>query len=171
MEGKRGMNRSLWLLTIAATILLILVSLYYPYSRRAESGIFLPTDCSNNSDCFIEQANACKPATTILDIGNLGLRYESMEGCRFRKTITRVGTEEPEEMRLLLENRSVECDYETGKFDSRLVFNLTLGLENCSGQLRYRLQTIQDAYHARLERARQSKEVFEEPIVNASEIS
>jgi len=91
--------------------------------------------CSDK-DCFISAANDCQALNLIVaeDFGTI--EYSSSAGCVFTKTLVNLNDNETQEMKNLLQGKSMTCAYEKGKFDSRLVTSLIYGMENCQGELK-----------------------------------
>ncbi len=167
MSRKRGTSNHLLLMVMILASLLISLVIYYYYGPKGMQII----DCKDDKDCFISQANECKPALATIPIGSITFLYNTTGNCSIQKTVTFVSAEEPPTTRTLLEGKSVICKYERGEFDNRLIQNMTLGMEDCDGQLKYAFEVVAQQYAARLDRARESEEVFEELIVNTTEIS
>ncbi|MFZ0005089.1 MAG: hypothetical protein WCC86_09265 [Methanoregula sp.] len=85
---------------------------------------------------FITAANACTDTniTVIDDVGTM--RYASSPGCVFTKTLVSLNATETQEMKSLLEGKSMTCMYTKGNFDPQLVTSLVGGMENCTGDLK-----------------------------------
>ncbi len=99
------------------------------------------TDC-NTADCFIGYANLCSPTTlTMIEDGTTTF-YEIRENCLFYREYTKLADDEPDEIRELLEGKSMTCPYTMGNFDKDLVNTVSLGIENCEGELVDGLYTI-----------------------------
>ncbi len=172
MIRKRGTgSQSLLLVMIVAALLISAIVYIYYGPKREDANDSQLIDCQTNKDCFIQQVNACKPAIATGTMESITFRYNSTGNCSIQKTVTFVSAEEPPTTRTLLEGKRVICAYERGKFDNRLIQNMTLGMENCSGELKDAFEALAQQYAARLDRARESEEVFEELIVNTTEIS
>lgn len=86
--------------------------------------------------CFISAANVCQnlTITSSEDIGVL--RYSSTSACVFTKTLVTLNANETDEMKTLLQGKSMTCRYGKGKFDPRLVNSLLFGSEYCEGELK-----------------------------------
>ena len=85
---------------------------------------------------FIAAANACTDAniTVTDDVGTM--HYTSSPGCIFTKKLVSLNATETQEMKTLLEGKSLTCMYTKGNFDPRLVTSLVGGMENCTGDLK-----------------------------------
>lgn len=92
------------------------------------------TGC-NDKTCFISAANDCKDTSLTLTEDFGVLKYSSKD-CIFTKTLVSLNANETEEMKTLLEGKSMTCKYENGKFDQRLVTSLIYGTEYCDGELK-----------------------------------
>ena len=72
-----------------------------------------------------------------------GSEYQlSSEDCMFTKTLTKVNETEPAEIVLLLESKSMSCQYDLGEFDDNLIKTIVLGMENCEGDLKDGLEEV-----------------------------
>jgi hypothetical protein len=103
------------------------------------AGFFLlagPENCGGDKDCFITNAQSCNPSILELDDGGTITTYEVNEACVMVRTMTKLAESEPQEVKLLFENRSMVCTYSRGQFDVNLVNTITRGLENCDGSLK-----------------------------------
>lgn len=90
----------------------------------------------DSKDCFIAAANDCQEMniTVTEDYGTV--EYSSSSSCVFTKTLLSLDDNETQEMKGLLQGKSMTCAYEKGGFDSRLVTSLIYGMENCTGDLK-----------------------------------
>ncbi|MDA1196855.1 MAG: hypothetical protein O2779_02740 [Nanoarchaeota archaeon] len=62
------------------------------------------------------------------------VQYTASEDCIFTKTI--VSLEDSQEMKELLEGKTLTCSYEVNDFDERGVNSLIGGIELCGGELK-----------------------------------
>lgn len=85
--------------------------------------------------CFIPLANNCTEIAMTLTEDAGVFRYSSSSSCVFTKTILSLDASETQEMKNLLEGKSLTCRYEKGKFDERWVNSLIFGTEKCEGEL------------------------------------
>jgi hypothetical protein len=95
----------------------------------------IPTTCSTK-ECFITVANACKDMNLTLTETAGTFTYTSTSKCVFTKTLVTPNPQETQEMKALLTNKSLTCNYVQGKFDPRWVNSLIFGTEYCTGELR-----------------------------------
>ena len=91
-------------------------------------------DCTTK-DCFISLSNECKDITITVNEDAGVFKYSSSD-CVFTKTLVSLNEEETDEMKNLLQGKSLTCRYENGKFDQRLVDTLIFGTESCEGELK-----------------------------------
>jgi hypothetical protein len=91
-----------------------------------------PSDVECDSkDCFVSKAKECGTAQLEVteDIGII--KYET-DGCTFKKTI--VTLDDTEEMKALLEGKSLTCSYE--EFNQEWMDSLVEDIEDCDGELK-----------------------------------
>jgi len=95
-------------------------------------------------ECFIGLADQCKPVKMGKE--EAGSLYElSAENCVFTKHLKEMSAEEPEEMVGLLEGKSMTCEYLEGTFNPDWVETISVGIEECEGELRIALDALIDA--------------------------
>lgn len=87
-------------------------------------------------ECFISSANDCKDIDLTLTEEAGVIKYASSKDCVFTKTLVSLNADETQEMKGLLQGKSLTCRYEKGKFDQRWVTSLIYGTEYCEGELR-----------------------------------
>ena len=87
-------------------------------------------------DCFIFSANACTEQTMTLTEDAGVITYASSKDCIFSKTLVSLNVAETQEMKNLLQGKSLTCRYEETKFDGRWVNSLIYGTEYCEGELK-----------------------------------
>ncbi|HLC38286.1 MAG TPA: hypothetical protein VJI71_02425 [Candidatus Norongarragalinales archaeon] len=96
-----------------------------------------------DKDCFITAATDCKGARlTLTDEAGVFEYSSSSTACVFTKTLVSLTEGEAQDMKNLLEGKSMTCKYEKGKFDSRLVTSLIYGTEYCEGDLKEALGAL-----------------------------
>jgi hypothetical protein len=85
---------------------------------------------------FVAAANNCTTTDAVItdEVGTF--RYTSSDSCKFTKTLVRLNESEMQEMKTMLEGKSMTCNYTQGSFDPRLVTSLVGGIEHCSGDLK-----------------------------------
>lgn len=93
------------------------------------------TNCREDEECFVSQAEKCRPAVMFQDFSGSTLKYTS-ENCVLVKEFDKFSEDEPLEVRELLEGKTMECKYREGDFNSILVKGLTEGIEKCEGDLK-----------------------------------
>jgi hypothetical protein len=87
-------------------------------------------------DCFIAAANDCGAMELTLTEEAGTFTYSSSADCVFTKTMVTPDPAETQEMKSLLQGKSMTCRYEKGKFDERWVTSLLFGSEKCEGELK-----------------------------------
>lgn len=87
-------------------------------------------------ECFISSANDCKDVDLTLTEDAGVIKYSSSKDCVFTKTLVSLNANETQEMKSLLQGKSLTCRYEKGKFDLRWATSLIFGTEYCEGELR-----------------------------------
>ena len=85
---------------------------------------------------FISSANDCNDISLTLTEDAGVIKYSSSKDCVFSKTLVSFNADETQEMKSLLQGKSLTCRYEKGKFDPRWVTSLIYGTEYCEGELR-----------------------------------
>lgn len=99
-----------------------------------------PPECAAK-DCFADAANGCKDIS-ITSNEDFGSAKYTAKNCVFTKTIVSLAAGESQEMKKLLEGKSLSCQYEKGKFNDQWINTLILGIENCEGELRDALGSL-----------------------------
>jgi len=87
-----------------------------------------------NEECFINLSNQCMKADLLLDHGFGTIAYHS-ENCMFQKSIIKITDPDSQELKPLLEGKTMNCTYEKGDFDEDWVYSMTAGIEKCDGEL------------------------------------
>ena len=95
-----------------------------------------PVAACTTKECFISSANACNDIDLTLTEDAGVIKYSSSKDCVFTKTLVSLNADETQEMKSLLQGKSLTCRYEKGKFDQRWVTSLIYGTEYCEGELR-----------------------------------
>jgi len=96
--------------------------------------------------CFTAAANACQSSQYYNDIEGTRMVYE-IKGCALIKKITEFGPKEPQYLKEALEEKTLECPYEEGQFDTELL-EVFGGLYHCTGTLKdavYDLRIAQES--------------------------
>lgn len=100
--------------------------------------VFAPASCVAK-ECFLEKANACEKATYQNSIAGVSVNYESQDGCRIIKTVEKIPSIEPEEMKERFEGKSMVCVYYKGDFSPMHIETLAGLIVNCEGPLKQEL--------------------------------
>jgi len=85
---------------------------------------------------FVTAANNCTDTTATITDAVGTFQYTSTANCTFTKTLVSLNASEMQEMKTMLEGKSMTCYYAQGSFDPRLVTSLVGGIEYCSGDLK-----------------------------------
>lgn len=113
---------------VASVILVIGVTLYFL------TGTGITANICNDTNCLTAAAEACQDAVYYQDVEGTKVKYE-IKGCTLTKTITEFGPKEPQELRDLLSDKSLDCLYEKGNFDKSWI-DVFGGLDKCNGNLK-----------------------------------
>mgnify|MGYP001568433712 CR=1 FL=1 len=121
---------------IIGLLLLLIVGCVPPSQQTAPA--YAPTTAATctTKECFILSANNCEDLTITLTEEAGVFKYSSSKDCTFTKTLISLDAKETQEMKNLLEEKSLTCRYEKGKFDQRWVTSLIFGTETCEGKLK-----------------------------------
>lgn len=93
-------------------------------------------DCGTDADCFIERANECNSARFEGTIGDGTIVEYSVEDCVLTKKISEFSDTEPEEVKSFFGEKEMICEYEKGNFNEDLIDGLSLGIDECEGELK-----------------------------------
>ena len=135
-------HRIQMVILILVVISIILVSSYLVLDLKAsnqevEEQVIQPyeeEDCSNK-ECFALKAENCNKAEfERLEDGST-FKYET-NNCQFVKTALKINPSEPENIKQLLEGKSLTCSYAKGQFEIDWINTLTLQLDKCQGPLK-----------------------------------
>ena len=95
-----------------------------------EGGKFCTT-----KECFLPLANDCNEANIIIN-ETAGIFSYTAKDCVLTKTLVKLNPVETQEMKTILEGKSLTCDYKRGQFDARWTTELLFGTDNCTGPLK-----------------------------------
>ncbi|MFH1064854.1 MAG: hypothetical protein V1729_07250 [Candidatus Woesearchaeota archaeon] len=87
-----------------------------------------------NEICFINASDQCLVADLRLQEDFGIVKYHS-ENCTFQKTIEQVTDPDSQDLKPVLEGKTMNCTYEKDDFDAQWVYSLTSGIEKCKGEL------------------------------------
>jgi len=107
-----------------------------PQPTPQQNGSQPVTNACTTKDCFTSLANKCNSTNLTITEPAGVFRYSSSKDCVFTKTLVSLNDNETQEMKNLLEGKSLTCSYEKGKFDRRWVNSLIFGTEYCRGELK-----------------------------------
>ncbi|MEK6963753.1 MAG: hypothetical protein AABX70_04955 [Nanoarchaeota archaeon] len=147
MEAQKKIKKRETTLAISGLLLLLLIAGCGSPSQQAPSAPtpapllssppIVPTAAAcTTKECFIPLANDCKALDLTLTEDAGVFKYSSSTDCVFTKTLVSLSTSETQEMKSLLEGKSLTCKYEKGKLDPRWATSLIFGTEYCKGELR-----------------------------------
>jgi hypothetical protein len=130
-----GSKKMRWGIFLALFIVLSLTAL----SAGCASNNPVPSQTSTGLQqeaAFVAAANNCTATNAVIadEVGTF--QYTSSDNCTFTKTLVRLNESEMQEMKTMLEGKSMTCNYTQGSFDPRLVTSLVGGIEHCSGDLK-----------------------------------
>lgn len=123
-----------WLLLMGCVGLIILLTLTF---------ILVKQSCSDPLECFLQDANACKPAVYETPYGTSTLTVESTSECTLEKYFSSISLNEPFAVQTLLADKRMSCAYEKNSLTATTVMQLTANLENCQGELVDVILTLQ----------------------------
>ena len=104
------------------------------------AGPYEEANC-NNKECFTLKADNCEKAEfERLEDGST-FNYQT-DNCQFIKTASKINPSEPDNIKQLLEGKSLTCQYVKGQFEVDWINTLTLKLDKCQGPLKDGLQTL-----------------------------
>lgn len=91
-------------------------------------------ECKDKS-CFIGIANQCKPVEIILQEEAGTIKYTA-SNCIFTKTLVTANPAESQEVKSIIEGKSLKCPYTEGKFNQNWLKKLVFETESCKGELK-----------------------------------
>jgi len=130
-------KRYLLLIVISAILLGLFVEIY------ASLAFSVPV-CKTDS-CFESLANICRPVSMEKTLARSVYSFNE-EGCILVKSAKKINETEPAYMVNLIEGDNMTCPYTSGKFDSNLIDTLSVGTDNCTGELKDAFDTIKDYF-------------------------
>lgn len=126
-------KKKIW--KIAKIILMIFGIIFLLFVGLVIFGLSLPTACTTD-ECFISEANACGTVEMDSEIPGGGWFRFYSKNCEFKKTVLNLYEDETQEMKDLLEGKSLTCKFESGEFDENWIHSPVKGLEKCEGELK-----------------------------------
>ena len=132
-------HHSLYIIMAAVIILVLALIFLLPFLMNLTSTQLY--DC-DTTECFIEYANNCDPAELEINEEGTLQTYQILPGCNFYREYTILAADEPDAIRELLEGKSMTCQYTEGNFDTDLINTVSIGIENCEGDLVDGLEVI-----------------------------
>jgi hypothetical protein len=135
MKELRSKNRRREII-LALFAVLSLAVLFAGCTSNSPAGTGSQNTVMQEKAAFIAAANNCTNTTAVItdDVGTF--QYSSSDNCTFTKTLVQLNGTEMQEMKTMLEGKSMTCNYAQGSFDPRLVTSLVGGTEYCSGDLK-----------------------------------
>jgi len=126
-------SKLFYIIPLAIIILIAAVYFLAPYIPGVISSISSKS-CATQA-CFITAADSCS-AVKMQQVEAGSLFSYSEKGCILTKTLKTMNETEPAEMKDLLEGKSLTCAYTSGDFNENWINTLSIGIENCSGELK-----------------------------------
>ncbi len=117
---------------IALAVLLLILIAVWPKS----------TNCDYDNDCFIEKADNCKPAVVRGTIGDGTIVKYSTKNCILTKEIESFSETEPQQVIDFFKNKKLTCKYEKQNFNGAQLFGLSIGIEDCEGELKDAIEEL-----------------------------
>jgi len=129
--GQGVEKRKIWPFIVGALIVIAVILIIIFIFPSVAIG---SKKCADKA-CFVTAANNCE--NVILEQNEEGstFKYEA-KSCVLTKTAVNLNIDEPQEMKDLLEGKSLQCTYITGAFNEDWTDTLSLSLEDCSGELK-----------------------------------
>ena len=93
-----------------------------------------PPGCMDKA-CFIDAANNCE-SLEIEVVETSGTFQYASNDCVFTKTVNSLNEDEAQDMKSLLEGKSLSCSYQQGGFNENWVNSLVVDIEDCDGDLK-----------------------------------
>lgn len=100
------------------------------------------TSCTicEDKDCFIKNAYDCGTVSYEAQEEYGIVQYEA-SGCVFTKTVVSLNEGEEEQIKNLVEGKSLSCPY-TGALNTRWMYSLYADFEECDGELKEILEQL-----------------------------
>ena len=117
---------------ISAIILLLIIIAAWPKT----------TNCDYDNDCFIEKADNCKSAVVRSTIGDGTIVKYTTKDCTLTKEIERFSATEPQQVKDFFKNKKMTCKYEKQDFNGAMLYGLSIGIEDCEGQLKDAIEEL-----------------------------
>jgi len=129
--GQGVEKRRIWPFILGALLIIIVILVAIVILPSVTLG---SKKCADKS-CFIAAANNCENVVFEQDEEGSIFKYASKD-CVLTKTAVKLNIDEPQEMKDLLEGKSLTCEYLTGAFNEDWTDTLSLSLDDCSGELK-----------------------------------
>lgn len=91
------------------------------------------TTCETK-ECFIDAAQQCDTSTLEV-VEEAGTILYQTSACSFTKTVVKLHEGDSDELKQVLEGKSLDCEYQPGEFNEVLLYSQVDGIENCNGEL------------------------------------
>lgn len=102
-------------------------------------------DCGDDKDKFVDAANKGVPAFLSMNDEGAIFECEVDDKFIFHKKLVKIDDKEPNEMKILLNGKSLKSKYEKGKFNRNLLDTLTIDIDDCEGDLKDALAELREA--------------------------
>ena len=84
---------------------------------------------------FVSRVQSCRSGTYLGQVDGSLVKYQT-QNCEVIKEIAHVGEQEPKEIRVLFEGKSMTCKYRKGEFNLENINEFMDGIDSCSGELK-----------------------------------
>jgi len=123
---------------------LIVIILIIPLLTFTSFKLFTPKyePCSNIF-CFLAVSNKCGKAIYTQEIEGTVFLLRTSD-CELIKQAKEISSNEPEEIKSLLKDKSMKCKYSKDEFPEELITSISKSLEYCSGELKDVILSIKD---------------------------
>lgn len=144
---KAQIKKKAWFIGLIVAALIIIIIPFFLVFAPEELEIpeeIAVIDCGFNKQCLIDLANDCEKVVLHQDEDGSIIRYE-ISDCSLDISFEKFAADEPEEMRELLGDKTMECSYGRGNFDASWLDSFIAGVEFCEGDLKNALFTLKIA--------------------------
>jgi len=140
-EPKKSSVLKYVFIAVAAILIIALIYFAYPFVIQQASAVLSGSENCETSECFITAANSCKSATFEKEEAGSIFSY-SASNCILTKTVKQLNEIEPQEIKDLLEGKSMTCAYTENTFNANWINTFSVDIESCSGDLKDALDIL-----------------------------
>ncbi len=116
---------------IGLGILLVIIVIGFFFFLRGN----IPKTC-DTKQCFLERAQACKAAKYVHQADKLTYELITDKRCTLTKKVIAVADTEPEQVKAILLDKSMDCNYERNAFNEQYLTTMLGGIQSCTGPLK-----------------------------------